>query len=108
MFTPRSPVAAGRAENPHGLAPDKSVPGISASGAAAALAREWLRAATEAGIANLLVKRPLIPRPMDIELLTPVEEALKRSLKDDEVSRRDARSAFWGVIGGTVQNRLAP
>ncbi|MGH3720050.1 MAG: NYN domain-containing protein [Pseudonocardiaceae bacterium] len=108
MFKPRSPVVTGLAESPQYLAQDKSAPGTSASGAAAAFAREWLRAATETEIADLLVKRPLIPRPVDIELLTSVEEALKRSLKDDEVGRRDARSAFWGVIGGTVQNRIAP
>jgi hypothetical protein len=51
---------------------------------------------TEAEIADLNVERPQIPRPVDIELLTAVEKALERSLKDDEVSRRDARSAFWG------------
>jgi hypothetical protein len=45
---------------------------------------------------------------VDIELLTSVEKTLERSLKDDEVSRRDARSAFWGVIGGTMGNRAAP
>ncbi|MGH3837482.1 MAG: NYN domain-containing protein [Pseudonocardiaceae bacterium] len=108
MFTSRSPVATGRAPRPQGWAQDKSVAGTSASGAAAAFAREWLRAATEAEIADLNIKRPNIPRPVDIELLTAVEKTLERSLKDDEVSRRDARSAFWGVIGGTMGNRTAP
>jgi hypothetical protein len=76
------------------------------SGAAAAFTREWLSAATEAEIADLNVKRPRIPRPLDIEYLTSVEKALKQPLKDDEVSLQDARSVFWGVIGGTVGNRI--
>jgi hypothetical protein len=79
------------------------VVGTSARGAAAAFAREWLSAATDAEIADLHVGRPRIPRPLDIELLASVEQALNRPLQDDDTTRRDARSAFWGVIDGAVR-----
>lgn len=79
---------------------DHLTPGISAGSAAANFAREWLKAATDAEVAELKARRPQIPRPLDLELLAAVEYTLDRPLIDDETSRRDARSAFWGVIAG--------
>lgn len=108
MFARRSPVATESAPPHPGMTRDKSKVEISPAGAAAAFARAWLSAATAAEIADLLVKRPAIPRLVDIELLTSVEQALKRPLKDDAQSRRAARSAFWGVIGGTIRDRISP
>jgi hypothetical protein len=99
MFALRSPVAVRSAQSGPVVGVDKSVVGTSARGAAA-FAQEWLSAATEAEIADLQVSRPCIPHPLDIQLLASVEQALNRSLQDDDKTRRDARSAFWGVIDG--------
>jgi hypothetical protein len=87
MFAHRSPVATGRIQ-PH-PAMDRGKPKveISPGGAAAAFAQKWLSAATSTEIANLLAERPVIPQPIDIELLTSVERALNRSLRDDDQSR---------------------
>jgi hypothetical protein len=104
MFALRSPVSTGSAQPRPVPAADKSVAGTSTRGAAAAFAREWLSAATDAEIADLHVGRPRIPRPLDVELLASVEQVLKRLLQDDDLTRRDARSAFWGVIDEAVRN----
>lgn len=71
--------------------------GTSTRAAAAAFARKWLNAATDPEIADLHVGWPPIPRPLDIELIASVEQTLNRPLHDDDTTRRDARSAFWGV-----------
>lgn len=104
MFALRSPVAPRSTQPRPAVAADGSVVGTSARGAAAAFARKWLSAATDAEIADLHVGRPRIPRPLDVELLASVEQALNRLLQDDDPTRRDARSAFWGVSDGAVRN----
>jgi uncharacterized LabA/DUF88 family protein len=104
MFTLRS------SPHPHpGQAEERSdgesTADASAREVAAGFARRWLSAATATEIADLHARRPRIPRPLDIELLCAVEQALTRSLKDDDFTRQAARSAFWGVIGQAVSSR---
>ncbi len=103
MFALRSPVENGSPQHRPVITTNKSTAGTSARGAAAAFARQWLSAATDAEIADLHVGRPRIPRPLDVELLASVEQALNSPLRDDDTTRRAARSAFWGVIDGAVR-----
>ncbi len=105
MFALRSPATAPVI----GVATDQpdtaaSTNGLSARAAAAAFTRDWLDAAIEAELADLHARRPRIPRPLDLELLTAVERALGQPLLDDETARRAARSAFWGVINSAVSS----
>jgi uncharacterized LabA/DUF88 family protein len=105
MFALRSPAAAPAI----GVAADQQdtsafTNGPSTRAAAAAFTRDWLDAAIDSELADLHARRPRIPRPLDLELLTAVEQALGRPLLDDDTARRAARSAFWGVIESAVSS----
>jgi len=71
-----------------------------ARAAAVAFATRWRDRATDAELTELLADRPRIPRPLDIELITTVEQVIGTSLVQRQAVKNDLRAAWWGVIGG--------
>lgn len=66
--------------------------------AAKDFARTWASSASTADVMALQTTRPVIPQPLDLDLLLSVEEAVGVGLAGNEVLRRTARSTFWQVI----------
>ena len=68
-----------------------------ASLAATEFAASWLRENPEER-SLLLAHAPVIPKRIDARLLSAVEAAMKRSLREREDLRKDVRAAFWSTI----------
>lgn len=70
------------------------------SAAAADYAERWLGRATDEELELLLQSRPVIPKPLDADLLRAVESSIGESLRGEDPLRRAARQSFWLRIGG--------
>jgi uncharacterized LabA/DUF88 family protein len=80
----------------------------SARAAAVAFATSWRSAAGETELHELMADRPRIPRPIDVELITAVEQVIGRTLHDHKNLKKELRAAWWGVMGGgAAGSRLA-
>ena len=77
-------------------------PKTAISAAGADYADRWLGRATDEELASLLQSHPVIPKPLDADLLRAVESDIGESLRDSDPPRRAARKAFWERIGGDV------
>lgn len=62
-------------------------------------AEQWLSAAQDAEVLELLAVKPRIPRPLDIELMSYVTTRLGVSIEDEDAVRRDVRATWWGEVG---------
>lgn len=60
-------------------------------------ATEWARRATPDEIRRLLDQAPILPNPLDTQLLLAAEETLG-SLKEQKGLRRDLRAGFWHAL----------
>ena len=69
---------------------------------------QWLQRAAEQEIHELISKRPIIPRPLDAELMRHAERALGLSLKDDDGTRRRLRGSFWETIANAGSTPRKP
>jgi hypothetical protein len=58
-------------------------------------AQTWHAKATPDEVRDLLGQFPVIPRPLDAELLASVELSTKSSLRGNDPAHRTVRSAFW-------------
>lgn len=47
---------------------------------------------------DLLGQHPIIPRPLDSELMAAVERQLKVSIRGQDDTHRAVRGAFWGRL----------
>lgn len=61
----------------------------------------WRHKAFDEEIDSLLVDRPKIPRPIDVDLVRHAEGELKLSFRGLEDARRELRRAFWETVGGS-------
>ena len=76
-----------------------SDPSAAVSVAATDYASRWLSKATDEELASLQQNYPVIPKPLDADLLRVVESDVGESLRDRDPLRRAARQAFWVRIG---------
>ena len=67
--------------------------------AAANYANTWLGRATDEELVLLLQGGPMIPEPLDADLLRAVESSIGESLRGSDALRRAARQSFWQRIG---------
>ncbi|AOS64277.1 NYN domain-containing protein [Actinoalloteichus hymeniacidonis] len=74
--------------------------------ASAEFTARWLANSSSEEIADLLSRRPSIPHALDQGLRAHVEQALGIDLQEQEQTRRDVRSAFWGVVTASTDPRL--
>lgn len=63
--------------------------------AAEAFAVSWCDAATTEALNALVADYPVIPRPLDADLMRSCETAIGRSLRSDQDSKKLARRSFW-------------
>ncbi len=93
-FTRRTP-------NTPELSPEEvAVIAHAARAAAVAFATSWKAEAGETELQELMADRPRIPRPIDVELITAVEQDIGRTLHDQKDLKKELRAAWWGVMGG--------
>lgn len=60
-------------------------------------AAEWARRATPEEIQRLLDQAPILPNPLDTQLLLAAEEILG-PLHEQKSLRRDLRAGFWNAL----------
>lgn len=63
--------------------------------AAEICAVNWCEAAPTEGLNALVADYPVIPRPLDVDLMRSCETAIGRSLRSDQDSKKLARRSFW-------------
>ncbi|MGI9018071.1 MAG: NYN domain-containing protein [Euzebya sp.] len=71
---------------------------------ARAFASDWVSRVDNADLDALHAVRPSIPKPLDVDLITQVEQDLGMVLRGSEDLRRTARSAFWDAIPAGSSN----
>lgn len=67
--------------------------------AAKAFAQTWMTSASATDVKTLQAGRPVIPQPLDLDLLLSIEDAVGMGLVGNQSLRRLARSAFWELVG---------
>lgn len=76
----------------------------SASLAASEFAASWLQE-NPRGLPDLLAQAPVIPTRIDAELLSAVEAATGKSLREREGLRKDVRASFWSIVKAAAGSR---
>jgi hypothetical protein len=66
--------------------------------AAASFAKTWISAADQVQVSELVARKPVIPKELDVQLLISTEETVGLSLKGQEELRHVLRAAFWGAV----------
>lgn len=93
------------------LVPTKRADEIAARGLSSAdalgraFAASWAEGASTEDLRLLLAERPVIPRPLDVQLVTEAERTLG-SLREDEERRIELRTGFWEGLADERKTRL--
>lgn len=70
-----------------------------------AFAAAWVEGASREELRGLLAERPVIPRPLDVQLIAEAERTLG-SLREDEDRRIELRTGFWEGLAEEWRSRV--
>ena len=75
--------------------------------AATAFAQEWVDGATIEAMNTLIAESPVIPKPLDVDLIRRCEGLVGRSFRGDDEAKRTARRHFWDTVKAAATARNA-